>query len=516
VRSPGYLSSISVRLGIGLAVLLAAFGAAFVLVLYQLAQVRQANEQISSRLDFRHRTLEIGRIAEDMFFNQRDFWTAEEPDWAAVSRFEAQFDQVQEALSFMRAGAMDERDRAYLSQLAQSVDRMAWILHERIIPTRTASQADLDASGARERLLELENESREVVDRMHQINSTLAEVFDSRVRLATERAHAAWNVTAALSRLIFPLAALAILLVVYYTHRMIVRPINSLVAGIKAVASGDLAGKIEVRGAGEFRELADSFNRMGETLRSNQKQLIEAEKMATVGRLAAGVAHEINNPIAVILGYTNMLLARLPEGEDREQVQTIADEARQCRHIVDSLLELSRPSDAVPDELINPRELAEEVVALVQTLQTDGQARIEVAVIDRPLPLNVGRSRLRQLALNIVENALEAMARLSDAVLRIEGYVRPREKLDENLLRDAPPEADAYLVLAFTDNGPGIPPENLRRLFEPFFTTKPDGMGLGLAICYNIVRAHGGFLDVQSSPGEGTTFTVGLPLSGVL
>ena len=178
---------------------------------------------------------------------------------------------------------------------------------------------------------------------------------------------------------------------------------------------------------------------------------------------------------------------------------------------INSLLDLSRPSEIAPGEILNPSDLIAEVVSMVQALQLADGVRIDVSVIDRPIPLTISRPRLRQLALNIVRNAVEALRGIRDGHVRVEGYIRPRAKLEPASLKDAAP-ASSFLVFVFTDNGPGIPPQNMGRLFEPFFTTKADGTGLGLAISYNIVRAHGGFIEAQSSPAEGTAFTVGLPL----
>jgi signal transduction histidine kinase len=252
---------------------------------------------------------------------------------------------------------------------------------------------------------------------------------------------------------------------------------------------------------------------MAAALEANQKRLVEAEKLAGVGRLAAGVAHEINNPIAVILGYTSMLLKDLPQGSaQRERVLTIADEARQCKNIVDGLLDLSRPSDPTSGEVVNPAEVVSDVLNALRALGLADGVQTEDSVISCPLPLTISRARLRQLALNIVRNAMEVLQSREDGLLQIEGYIRPREKLQSEMLKEADPHSGSYLVLVFTDNGPGLPPNSRARLFEPFFTTKPAGMGLGLAIVYNIVSAHDGFIEVDSADGVGTSFTVGLPL----
>ncbi|NIM68956.1 MAG: HAMP domain-containing protein, partial [Xanthomonadales bacterium] len=155
------------------------------------------------------------------------------------------------------------------------------------------------------------------------------------------------------------------LLVVYYTHRSIVRPLDRLVARVRALAEGDLDQRVEVAGSGEFTEVADSFNQMAQALEKNQRQLVEAEKLASVGRLAAGVAHEINNPLTVIMGYTRMLMGRLADDDPAgEQLRNITDEIRQCKGIVSSLMDLSRPPQPEADNRLNPSELLTEVLGM--------------------------------------------------------------------------------------------------------------------------------------------------------
>ena len=290
--------------------------------------------------------------------------------------------------------------------------------------------------------------------------------------------------------------------------------VATLVKRTQSLARGDLSQRLELEGYGEFAELANSFNRMAETLEANQKKLIEAEKLASIGRLSAGVAHEINNPITVILGYTQILSSSLEQNDpNRECIENVAAEARECKKIVDSLLDMSRPPSRVSGQALNPSEVVDEVLGVTQALHLMEGTRVEHSVIDHPLDLDIGRSRLRQLTLNIVRNALEALKGIDNARLLIEGYVRPRQKLTQRMLADTTPTSGPFLILSFKDNGPGIPKERMAHLLEPFYTSKADGLGLGLTICYNIARAHGGFIDVQSKPGQGATFTVGLPLA---
>jgi signal transduction histidine kinase len=506
-----YRGSISLRLAGGFMLVLAVFGGALLVTLYNLGKVKDASEEIRVRQEIRREAADVGRRAQELFECQRRFVESESVDWTKLQEFHELYSHIEEALQSLLSRPVDHPERGYLEDLGRAAERLRAIFLDKILTAKV--QADMGVVPTLS-LAELQEESRGVLDEINDLNDRLSYALETRTQDAEVYARTAWDVSLAISKVIFPLALLICLLIIYYTHRSIMRPVGSLVAGTKALARGNLRSTIELGGAGEFQELAESFNTMARALDANQKQLVEAEKMASVGRLAAGVAHEINNPIAVILGYAKMLMARLPaDRPERAQVQTIEDEARQCKHIVDGLLDLSRPSDAMAGEVTNPKDVIADVVSTLHVLQLTEGVRVEDSVIDRPLPLTISRGRLRQLALNIARNALEALRQSPDGYLRVEGYVRPRAKLGQDALEEASETGKSFLVFVFTDNGPGIAPQHLKHIGEPFFTTKADGTGLGLAISYSIARAHGGFIQVESALGEGTTFTVGLPLS---
>ncbi|MHC5033595.1 MAG: sensor histidine kinase [Planctomycetota bacterium] len=502
--------SISLRLAVGFMLVLAVFGAALLFTLYNLDKVKDASEQIRIRQEIRREALQVGRLAEELFVCQQEFTNANGVEWSDLNRFHDLYRRMEEKLQSLLSRPVDKLERGYLEELGQAARRLRTIFVDRTVTAKM--QADMGVVPALD-LADLEEQSLGVLAEINDLNDSLGRAFEMRTERAEDEARWAWKTSLDLSNVIFPLALMIGLLIIYYTHRSIVRPVGTLLDGTHALASGELSSRIEVADSGEFRELAESFNRMAGALEANQKQLIESERMAGIGRLAAGVAHEINNPIAVILGYAQMLLDRMPAGApQRAQLQTMAEEARQCKEIVDGLLDLSRPSDPTRGEVINPGEVVADIINSLQVLQLAEGVRIDDSVVDRSLPLAISRPRLRQLIFNIVRNALEVLQESEDGQLRVEGYVRPREKLEDEALKDASPDTRSFLVINFIDNGPGISPESQERLFEPFFTTKVDGMGLGLAISHNIARAHGGFIRVQSALGEGTTFTVGIPI----
>jgi hypothetical protein len=236
-----------------------------------------------------------------------------------------------------------------------------------------------------------------------------------------------------------------------------------------------------------------------------QAKFYQAERMATVGLLAAGVAHEINNPLTAISGFAEGLRRRLPRLADavekslyedfEEYVETILKECERCQDIVRTLLTFSRGAcaDFSPMDL---NGLVEETVKLVRhhhKQNTQDAIRLET---DASLPILLGdSSQIKQVVLNLLMNALDAVQ--SQGAITLRTFA----------------EGEKLVVLEVEDTGCGIPTEHLDKLFEPFFTTKPvgQGIGIGLSTCYNIVRKHGGEILVRSTPGKGSTFQVRLP-----
>jgi signal transduction histidine kinase len=241
--------------------------------------------------------------------------------------------------------------------------------------------------------------------------------------------------------------------------------------------------------------LAQSHKELGET----QQQLIQSEKMASVGQLAAGVAHEINNPLGTILLYSHMILEKL-EGKDtrKEELETIAKEATRCRDIVRGLLDFARQRK-LQVENVDVNRILEEVLSLVPAQPSFRRVEI-VKNLDPSLPATGGDPvQLKEVFLNILSNAGEAMpegGRIAVSSRFLEG-------------------AGNQIEVMIRDSGQGIPQENLDKIFMPFFTTKKigQGTGLGLAIAYGIVKMHRGAIEVKSKVGEGTTFWVKLPAS---
>jgi len=322
--------------------------------------------------------------------------------------------------------------------------------------------------------------------------------------------------------LIAGLCVIFLLVVLYFSTARIVRPLQRMAAATKQIAKGDLSHRVDVTSKDEVGALADSFNRMtahlqeandqlieyGKTLekkveertrelRDIQFHLIQSEKLASIGKLAAGIAHEINNPLGGILIYSHLILEDTPKsGQNYENLKKIVRETTRCKDIVKGLLDFARPREPEMSEC-DVHELLEKCLALTERHALFQNIRVEKSY-DPSLPRIIADgSQLQQVVMNIILNAAEAM--------NGNGTLTIRTSFD--------PEAEAMAV-KIADTGHGIKEEHKKRLFEPFFTTKEvgKGTGLGLAISYGIVQKHQGTIEVRSEAGRGATFTVKLPL----
>jgi two-component system NtrC family sensor kinase len=252
----------------------------------------------------------------------------------------------------------------------------------------------------------------------------------------------------------------------------------------------------EIASVGIFTDLRPRLN-MEKKLQETHLQLVSSEKMASLGKLAAGIAHEINNPLGGILIYSSLMIEDLPEEDPRRgDLVRIVQEAGRCKEIVKSLLEFARQTEPKMEPTDINRSISDGLFFLVnQALFHNIQI---VKKLDSFLPfVRANASQLKQVFMNIIVNAAEAMH--GNGTLTITTFRAPERKT---------------VFVEFADTGEGIPQENLTRIFDPFFTTKEvgKGTGLGLATSYGIIEDHGGKISVKSQVGKGTTFTIELPI----
>jgi two-component system NtrC family sensor kinase len=343
-------------------------------------------------------------------------------------------------------------------------------------------------------------------------------VIDANLSLATVDAQMAQHQTNLayflIGAIVFgsTLAAAFIWIVVY-------RPVKALIDGTHRVAGGDLDYRLPVTSADELGDLAASFNKMtaevggvqakieAEVLRKTaelekaHKSLLKSEKMASIGKLAATVAHEINNPLFGILTYARLVLRGLArvEGDNRdemaEQLQTIERESKRCGDLVKNLLTFSRqaPCNREPNDL---NTIVHRAVILVKHKLEMQSIELAETLADAVPPVQCDANQIQQVVLVLLVNASEAMAK--------GGRLEVTTDFDSSAEQG---------VVKVKDSGCGIPADVLPRIFDPFFTTKEDQnrTGLGLAVAFSIVEQHSGEITVQSEPGKGTEFRVALP-----
>ena len=234
-----------------------------------------------------------------------------------------------------------------------------------------------------------------------------------------------------------------------------------------------------------------------DTLLNHEKQMARADRLASIGQLSSGIAHEINNPLGVIQGYTQLLMRDEDPGSQRyEDLQVILKHAKNCKAIVEDLRSFARRSTPEKAE-ISIHNVIYDAILFVQNRVRKQNIRIDTCLDDAVMPMYMDEKKIRQVLVNLVMNACQAVGE--------NGMIEISTKLD----------ATARQVrIRVADDGCGIEEKDIERIFDPFFTTKPtgEGTGLGLAVSYGIVRNSGGEIMVSSEPGGGSVFTVVLPV----
>lgn len=287
-------------------------------------------------------------------------------------------------------------------------------------------------------------------------------------------------------------------ILVFFASKLLTEPVRRVIAAIGEVKKGRLDTRLAVTSNDELGELVRDFNLMTGVLQKNkelEENLAQQGRMASLGVLSSGVAHEINNPLGVIMGYAGYLESKMdPSDRNFKFVQEIKRESKRCKNIVQDLLSYARvPKPSLEATDINA--LLDQIVDFAAH-HTDMDTITIVKEFAPQLPMvRVDGDQLRQVAINLILNAGAAMAERGRLVV------------------STSPSQDGYVQVRFKDNGSGISPENLEKIFEPFFTTKARGTGLGLAITKTIIEQHGGKIEVASELGKGTTVTVSLPIS---
>ncbi len=324
----------------------------------------------------------------------------------------------------------------------------------------------------------------------------------------------------------------ASLCVSFFVHRMVYVPLRDLQRGAKRLSSGNLEQLIPVRSHDECGQLATTFNDMTLALRESETELrewghtleqkveektrelhiaqaeaVQREKLASVGLLAAGIAHELNNPLTGILTFSHLTRDKMPDGSpEAEDLDLVIQETKRCSSIIKRLLDFAREK-APEKKFADLNQIVEETAHLIE--RPAHFSNIEITMdLDRDLPpVWVDEDLIKQVVMNLLVNAQHAIEGEGSITIQSRRFPEPRSF--EPGMEPVP-----MAELSIIDTGCGIPDKDLRRVFDPFFTSKGvgEGTGLGLSVSHGIVKAHNGAIEVESTVGEGSTFSIYLPL----
>jgi two-component system NtrC family sensor kinase len=370
-------------------------------------------------------------------------------------------------------------ERADLERIELASRRFDAIFREQILPA-------IDQNDTA-RVRSLHSQVEPILGKAAHLADALARGFERRM----SHAHISTTRVTHMGALLAVLGILMIVAVAIISTRQIrravIEPLSRLTNAAVEVGKGRFELSVGPVGDGEFRELAQAFERMATELHKREAQVVQSERMAAIGQLAAGIAHEINNPIGIIRGY---LRTMLPEAQDetlKDELRILDEEAAACQRIADDLLAYARMPE-LTRENVQLDLLLEDAANRFSSTNNAAQVRVDA----EPATAHVDAVRLRQVINNLARNAIEAGSPYVEIVGRRLG--------------------GAMYLIRVLDRGPGIQDDARDRIFEPFFSTRRGGSGLGLPVCSGIVRAHGGSIIAKGREGGGTEMAVTLPL----
>ena len=437
------------------------------------------------------------------FISRFDYTTQLKQAEIAISVYEDRLRKLE--LSDPRLGGIEEETKMIgeMRSKLQSIDGLV-------------NSRDWDFGGV-ELVADLE---QEILD-LQRISSGLPALLNQRMDTFSQQARTEYHTWMILSGVLSLCAIGMIVLLLVRFRDAIFRPLEILLEGTRKVAAGDDDYRIKLNSNDELAELADSFNLMtsnfqeirtdlNDQVQERTKEVVRSEQMASVGFLAAGVAHEINNPLNTIAWSAESLESRMHEilmdrfdgqgaippdlnEELKKNLRRIQDEAFRCKGITDSLLDFARLGDA-RKKLTSMREIVESVVEMLRPLGKYRQRNLDFRCSQNVMAL-INPQEMKQVTLNLVINALDSTP-------------------DGGLVKVSLTKEDGLAVLKVEDNGCGMTDEVKQHLFEPFFTRRKqgEGTGLGLSITYRIVQEHGGHIEPYSDgPNKGSTFIVRIP-----
>lgn len=468
------------RLVASFALVVLAFGAALAFVSGSVSRIQEAMTEVGRREDAVRYGLTLASCGRDQYIHTAHLLITH--DEAHVQEVREVAERMRDCQMHVRDAASTPREMADINDLDAAADEFRSVFFEGIAPAIKDHRVG-DA-------LDLHEKSEALLTRIIAANDRLSASFRREIDDAHDRARsvargALWVSVGVL------LAGLGLAIGVgVFLGRSILGPIGDLVKGTEAVARGDLSPRIPPAPIAELERLRASFEVMTRELGLRERALVEAEKRASLGLLAAGVAHQINNPIGVILGYARLL----EEGKITDPaaaLRIVHDEAGEAKMIVETLLSLARPG-RISAEDVPLAELLADTAEHAMRYRRGAPAEVRVAPVPDGLAVRTDAKKLSQVLVNLLVNAIEAMPRGGVAELRAS-------------------RRGGAVAIEVSDEGPGLSDEQMARLFDPYFTTKQGGTGLGLAITNEIIRALGGSVEVRGREPRGSVFTVVLP-----
>lgn len=447
-----------------------------VVVLRSLGPMADAEREVAERDRAKHVGHRVAALVREQYIHQAH--TIIEGNRTHLDHYLEVAALTRSATEQLTAFARTNEERALTAEIASLVRQN----HESFLSS-TLPAID---HGQHEEVVRLHAETELVVGgvakRVKDLNASF-EAGNERARARAARERARVRVT---TLACFASATLLSAILAGLTTRSLSRRVGLLQAGAQQLGDGDLSRRVGLRGSDELADLARSFDVMAARLERHRADVVQSQKLASLGRLCAGVAHEINGPLGIILGYAKVIRR---DGADEEALAAIEDEAKQCQRIVEALLDMSR-HDTPSFAPVDLAQLARDGIERLEAAGVIGGRRVIVVAPGSVLAFG-DEAKLRQVILSLMKNAVEATPDGG----AIEVDLRKRK---------------GRTFLTILDHGAGISEEARSRLFEPFFTTKAKGTGLGLAIARAIVEAHRGELRLSSPQGGGARVEVEL------